>query len=73
MIRPFTLIVRFATNISAGHIMIYMFSYFAMCSSALVPFLSVVISVLLAIEIFIGFLQCYIFITLIGLYFLETV
>jgi len=73
IIRPLTLTIRFATNISAGHIMIFMFSYFSMLSSALAPFLYVVLTVLLIIEVFIAFLQSYIFITLIRLYFSETI
>lgn len=73
IIRPLTLTIRFATNISAGHIMIFMFSYFSMLSSALAPFLYVVLTVLLIIEVFIAFLQSYIFMTLIRLYFSETI
>lgn len=72
VIRPLTLTIRFATNLSAGHIMIYMFSYFSLLSSALSPFLYVVLRVLLIIEIFIVFLQVYIFVTLLGLYLTET-
>ena len=73
VIRPLTLTIRFATNLSAGHIMIFMFSYFSMLSSALAPFLYIVLTVLLLIEVFIAFLQAYIFITLLGLYLDETI
>lgn len=73
IIRPLTLTIRFATNISAGHIIMFIFSYFSMLSSALAPFLYVVLTVLLIIEVFIAFLQSYIFITLIRLYFRETI
>ena len=73
VIRPLTLTIRFATNLSAGHIMIFMFSYFSMLSSALAPFLYVVLTVLLLIEVFIAFLQAYIFMTLLGLYLDETI
>ncbi len=73
IIRPLTLTIRFATNISAGHIIMFMFSYFSILSSALAPFLYVVLTVLLIIEVFIAFLQSYIFITLIRLYFRETI
>jgi len=73
VIRPLTLTIRFATNLSAGHIMIFMFSYFSMLSSILAPFLYVVLTVLLLIEVFIAFLQAYIFITLLGLYLDETI
>lgn len=73
IIRPLTLTIRFATNISAGHIIMFMFSYFSMLSSALAPFLYVVLTVLLIMEVFIAFLQSYIFMTLIRLYFRETI
>lgn len=73
VIRPLTLTIRFATNLSAGHIIMFMFSYFSMLSSALAPFLYVVLTVLLLIEVFIAFLQAYIFITLLGLYLDETI
>ena len=72
VIRPLTLTIRFGTNLSAGHIMMFMFSYFSMLSSALAPFLYIVLTVLLLIEVFIAFLQAYIFITLLGLYLDET-
>ena len=73
VIRPLTLTIRFATNLSAGHIMIFIFSYFSMLSSVLAPFLYVVLTVLLLMEVFIAFLQAYIFITLLGLYLDETI
>ena len=73
IIRPLTLTIRFATNLSAGHIMIFMFSYFSMLSAALAPFLYIVLTVLLLIEVFIAFLQAYIFMTLLGLYLDETI
>lgn len=73
IIRPLTLTIRFATNISAGHIIMFIFSYFSMLSSALAPFLYIVLTVLLIIEVFIAFLQSYIFLTLLRLYFRETV
>lgn len=73
IIRPLTLTIRFATNLSAGHIMIFMFSYFAVLSAALSPLLYIVLFVLLIIEIFIAFLQSYIFLTLLGLYLTETI
>ena len=73
VIRPLTLTIRFATNLSAGHIIMFIFSYFSMLSSVLAPFLYVVLTVLLLIEVFIAFLQAYIFITLLGLYLDETI
>ena len=72
IIRPLTLTIRFSTNLSAGHIMIFMFSYFAMLSSVLAPFLYVVLLVLLTLEVIIAILQSYIFFTLLGLYLNET-
>lgn len=73
IIRPLTLTIRFATNLSAGHIIMFMFSYFSMLSAALAPFLYIVLTVLLLLEVFIAFLQAYIFMTLLGLYFDETI
>jgi F-type H+-transporting ATPase subunit a len=73
IIRALTLTIRFATNISAGHIMIFMFSYFSMLSSALAPFLYVVLTLLLILEVCIAFLQSYIFVTLSGRCFRETI
>ena len=73
IIRPLTLTIRFATNISAGHIIMFIFSYFSILSAVLAPFLYVVLTVLLIIEVFIAFLQSYIFLTLLRLYFRETI
>ena len=72
VIRPLTLTIRFATNLSAGHIMMFMFSFFVTLSSPLSPFLYVVLFVLLAMEIMVAFLQIYIFYRLLGLYVSET-
>ena len=73
IIRPFTLTIRFGTNLSAGHIIIFIFSYFSILSSILAPFLYIVLTILLLMEVFIAFLQAYIFITLLGLYLDETI
>jgi len=43
LIRPFTLMIRISTNLSAGHIMMYMFSYFTLSSDLLAPFIYVVL------------------------------
>ena len=72
VIRPLTLTIRFATNLSAGHIMMFMFSFFVTLSSPLSPVLYVVLFVLLAMEIMVAFLQIYIFYRLLGLYVSET-
>jgi F-type H+-transporting ATPase subunit a len=73
LIRPLTLTIRFATNISAGHIMLLIFSYFTYLSAPLAPILYIVVFILIVIEIFIAFLQAYIFLTLLGLYLNETI
>lgn len=71
LIRPFTLMVRLRTNLSAGHIMMYMFSYFTLNSAILAPFIGRVIIFLLVLEFCICCLQAYIFLTLLSLYFRE--
>lgn len=73
LIRPFTLIIRLRTNLARGHIIIYMFSYFTLLSSTLAPFIYVVLSVLLILEVCISMLQAYIFVSLLALYVNETV
>lgn len=75
MIRPFTLMVRLRTNLSAGHIMIYMFSYFAIAGKAYISLgLSVrtLIFLLFCLEVFVCLLQAYIFTSLLALYFKES-
>lgn len=72
-IRPFTLIIRLRTNLSSGHIMLYIFSYFALLSDALSTIIIPAIFVLFILEICISMLQAYIFATLISLYIIETV
>ena len=73
IIRPLTLIIRLRTNLSAGHIIMYMFSYFTLLSSVLSPFIYVVLSLLFILELCISALQAYIFVSLISLYINETV
>ena len=72
LIRPITLIVRLRTNLSSGHIMMYMFSYFTLLSSVLSPFIYVVLLALFILEICISALQAYIFVSLLTLYVNET-
>lgn len=72
IIRPFTLIIRLRTNISSGHIMVYMFSYFALLSSSLAPSISAVMLCLSLLELFISLLQAYIFVSLLILYVHES-
>jgi F-type H+-transporting ATPase subunit a len=72
LIRPLTLMIRLRTNLRAGHIMMYMFSYFTLLSSMLSPFISVVLSLLFVLELAISALQAYIFVSLLSLYINET-
>lgn len=72
IIRPLTLMIRLRTNLSAGHIMMYMFSYFTLLSSVLSPFIYVVLSLLFVLELCISMLQAYIFVSLLSLYIRET-
>ena len=71
-IRPFTLIIRLSTNLSRGHIIMYIFSYFTLLSRVLSPFINLVISILFILELFISLLQAYIFRSLLALYINET-
>lgn len=76
IIRPFTLIVRLRTNLSAGHIIMFIFSYFAVAaksSSALVGIISGLMFVLYGLEVFVCLLQAYIFASLLTLYYKETI
>jgi F-type H+-transporting ATPase subunit a len=72
LIRPFTLMIRLRTNLSRGHIMMYMFRYFTLLSSSLAPFIYVVLFALFVLELCISLLQAYIFVSLIALYVNET-
>lgn len=72
LIRPFTLMIRLSTNLSRGHIIMYMFSYFTLLSSLVSPFIYVVLVLLFVLELCISLLQAYIFVSLIVLYVNET-
>lgn len=72
MLRPLILVVRLATNLAAGHILLYIFSYFATLLPAASPFLGVLLGILFIMEAFISILQAYIFINLITLYIDDT-
>jgi F-type H+-transporting ATPase subunit a len=65
--------IRISTNLSAGHIMMYMFSYFTLSSDLLAPFIYVVLWALFFLELAISMLQAYIFTSLVALYINETV
>ena len=71
IIRPFTLIVRLRTNLSSGHIIMYIFSFFSLSSVALSAVLFFVLVVLFLLELFISLLQAYIFTSLLYLYIVE--
>jgi ATP synthase subunit 6 len=73
LIRPFTLIIRLRTNLSSGHIMLFIFSYFSSLSSLISPFIFIVLVLLLVLEFCISILQGYIFVSLISLYLKETI
>jgi len=72
LIRPLTLIIRLSTNLSSGHIILYIFSFFSLSSGFLTLSLSVVLSVLLLLEIGISLLQAYIFTSLSLMYISES-
>jgi F0F1-type ATP synthase membrane subunit a len=72
LIRPLTLMIRLRTNLSAGHIMLYMFSFFSLSSFFLSSSLFFIISGLMALEISISLLQAYIFTSLSLIYVRET-
>jgi len=73
LIRPFTLMIRLRTNLSSGHIMMYMFSYFTLLSSVLSPVIYTVMILLFSLELCISLLQAYIFVSLVSMYVRETV
>lgn len=76
IIRPFTLMVRLRTNLSSGHIMIFIFSYFAVAAKSF-PSLALGIGglmfLLYCLEVFVCLLQAYIFASLLTLYYKETI
>lgn len=72
IIRPFTLRIRLSTNLSSGHIMLFIFSYFSL-SSFLLSFAIVILLLgLILLEISISILQSYIFTSLSNIYYEET-
>lgn len=74
IIRPFTLMVRLSTNLSSGHIMLYMFSYFTIAGKS---YIIITVSIrglmflLFSLEVFVSLLQAYIFSSLLALYYKE--
>ena len=73
VIRPFTLIIRLRTNLSSGHIIMYMFSFFRLARLPLTLMIGVAMLVLFSLELIISCLQAYIFSSLVVLYVNETV
>jgi F0F1-type ATP synthase membrane subunit a len=64
--------VRLRTNLAAGHIIGYIFSYFMLLLPAAgILRLNAVVVGLLLLELFISMLQAYIFVSLLNLYALE--
>lgn len=72
ILRPVILVVRLGTNLAAGHILLYIFSYFASLLPVVSPFLRVLLGILFIIEAFISILQAYIFVNLMTLYIDDT-
>jgi F-type H+-transporting ATPase subunit a len=72
VIRPLTLIIRLRTNLSAGHIIIFMFSFFSSFSFTLVVLITPLLVVLLVLELAISLLQAYIFSSLSFMYLEES-
>lgn len=65
ILRPLTLSVRISTNLAAGHIIVFIFSYFiTLIRTFTRPFIGLVILILQVLELGIRILQAYIFITL---------
>jgi len=71
-IRPLTLIIRLSTNLAAGHIMLFIFSYFSTLVTYLAPSLYLVLYLLFFLELAVSILQSYIFVSLIVLYLDES-
>jgi F-type H+-transporting ATPase subunit a len=72
ILRPLILVVRLGTNLAAGHILLYIFSYFSSLLPVASPFLRALLGVLFIIEAFISILQAYIFVNLMTLYIDDT-
>lgn len=70
LIRPLTLIVRFSTNLSSGHILLYIFSYFAILRGNSLIYIPLLMLILL--EYCVVLIQSYIFVSLIRIYMAET-
>ena len=72
LIRPMTLAIRLATNISCGHVVLLMFSFFAFnLRNYLVLSISLLLFGLYFIEFLVCAIQAYVFWSLIYIYFIE--
>jgi len=72
LIRPFTLMIRLRTNLSSGHIILYIFSFFAVSSLSLTTLITPVLILLMLLEVFVSALQAYIFSSLLLMYITES-
>lgn len=72
LIRPFTLMIRLRTNLSSGHIILYIFSFFAVSSLSLTTLITPVLILLMLLEVFVSALQAYIFSSLLLIYITES-
>jgi len=72
MLRPLILVVRLATNLAAGHILLFIFSYFTTLLPAASPLIGLLLGALYIMEFFISILQAYIFVNLLTLYIVDT-
>ena len=72
LIRPITLAIRLATNISCGHVVLLIFSFFAFnLRNYLVLSISLLLFGLYFIEFLVCAIQAYVFWSLIYIYFIE--
>jgi len=72
--RPFILRIRLSTNLAAGHILLLIVSYFnTLLPSASTPLIIGISILLQGLELGIGLIQAYIFVTLIKLYFQDII
>ena len=69
--RPFSLAIRLAANLTAGHVVLKVLSSFILMSKifGFLPF--ILLTILTSFEIFISILQAYIFVTLVATYLGE--
>lgn len=72
IIRPFTLAIRLATNISCGHVVLLIFSFFAFnVANYLVFSIRILLFGLYFIEFLVCAIQAYVFWSLIYIYIIE--